>query len=56
MTVLELIVDFMGYGADPEDDVTIGIGNEDIPIDRIELDYVENDQWVRIVPRPEKAD
>ena len=56
MTVLELIVDFMGYGADPEDDVTIGIGKEDTPIDSIELDYGENDRWVRIVPRPEETD
>ncbi len=54
MTVLELIVDFMRYGADPEDEVTIG--KEDIPIDSIELDYGENDQWLRIVPRPEEAE
>ncbi len=54
MTVLELIVDFMRYGADPEDEVTIG--KEDTPIDSIELDYGENDRWVRIVPRPEETD
>lgn len=54
MTVLELIVDFMRYGADPEDEVTIG--KEDTPIDSIELDYGENDRWVRIIPRVEEAD
>lgn len=54
MTVLELIEDFMRYGADPEDEVTIG--KEDTPIDSIEIDSGENDSWIRIVPRLEEAD
>ena len=54
MTVLEFMTLAMRYGADPEDEITIG--KEDIPIDSIELDYGENDHWVRIVPRQEETD
>lgn len=54
MTVLEFITLAMRYGADPEDKITIG--KEDILIDNIEVDYGENDRWVRILPRQEEAD